>query len=205
MGVHTAGDQPPPGPCASGAKTEVCGCELTAGRGRKGERQRPRCPETDRQTYTHTHIPYTWRTGKAGQLGLGARAQEAPALENAAQPGFPQPWGSGRPRWALTCLAAGPVPAGPPRWAPPPEKEREKEEEEPGTEGEQGGGRRGDAKRGAGEGPGGGRSPGEGAGTEELGGGGRSPGRGARRRGRGGGGDRGNGAGGGISGEEGLD
>lgn len=47
-GVHTAGDQPPSGPCASGAETEVCGCELAAARGRGGERQRPRCPETDR-------------------------------------------------------------------------------------------------------------------------------------------------------------
>lgn len=53
-GVHTAGNLPPPGPCASGAETEVCGCELATGRGRRGERQ-TQVPR-DRQTDIHcTH------------------------------------------------------------------------------------------------------------------------------------------------------
>lgn len=53
-GVHTAGNLPPPGPRASGAETEVCGCELAAGRGRRGERQTqvPRDGQTD---IHHTH------------------------------------------------------------------------------------------------------------------------------------------------------
>lgn len=114
-GVHAAGDQPPPGPRASGAETEVCGCESAAGRGRRGERRRD--PGAQKQTDRRT--PYTWREQKAGQPGLGARAQGAPRTGRrsaawvlaapglrAATLGSYLPCGRAGPRWAAAVGAS---------------------------------------------------------------------------------------------------